>query len=273
MKNVSDQLFLSYIISIIAGIPLVLGIIILVAPLIIIAGTMHINPTILIKTMFVFAVAFYLVKFFSKYQFIENGIVGLGIGTLMLMKFNWSPLLSIIIGMSIFAALFLLLKFNTFFWIKTILFSLIITTGIYLVLYSSRGISPVENKVWKICVFVIFLIENIYVRCCTWVDNFDNMEEGRNENIKSQHIFTNEKMYEKENHDNRGDNHAHTDGEDAQKLNWFSGTKNKDELKKRYHDLQKIYHPDNQAGDITVSQQIQEEYNLLCKRYENSNSI
>ena len=65
MKNVSDQLFLSYIISIIAGIPLVLGIIILVAPLIIIAGTMHINPTILIKTMFVFAVAFYLVKFFS----------------------------------------------------------------------------------------------------------------------------------------------------------------------------------------------------------------
>ncbi len=48
---------------------------------------------------------------------------------------------------------------------------------------------------------------------------------------------------------------------------WFVGAKTETEIKKRYHDLLKIYHPDNQAGDTTASQQIQKEYDKLIKSF------
>lgn len=49
---------------------------------------------------------------------------------------------------------------------------------------------------------------------------------------------------------------------------YFAGVNNLKSLKKRYHDLLKIYHPDNQNGDSTVSKQIQEEYEFLLKKYK-----
>lgn len=49
---------------------------------------------------------------------------------------------------------------------------------------------------------------------------------------------------------------------------WFAGIQTADELKKRYRDLLKIYHPDNQAGDTGAAQQIQEEYDKLLKEFQ-----
>ena len=43
----------------------------------------------------------------------------------------------------------------------------------------------------------------------------------------------------------------------------FKGVTNELELKKRYKDLMKIYHPDNIAGDDTAVQEINKEYDLL----------
>lgn len=50
--------------------------------------------------------------------------------------------------------------------------------------------------------------------------------------------------------------------------NFFKGVATIDELKKRYRDLLKIYHPDNQAGDTSVSQEIQKEYDSLVNHFK-----
>lgn len=49
---------------------------------------------------------------------------------------------------------------------------------------------------------------------------------------------------------------------------YFTGVNDMKSLKKRYRDLLKIYHPDNQNGDSSVSRQIQEEYESLSKKYQ-----
>lgn len=43
----------------------------------------------------------------------------------------------------------------------------------------------------------------------------------------------------------------------------FVGITDKESLKKRYHDLLKIYHPDNHAGNTGMAQYIQQEYERL----------
>lgn len=48
---------------------------------------------------------------------------------------------------------------------------------------------------------------------------------------------------------------------------YFAGVTDAASLKKRYHELMKIYHPDNQNGDTTVSRQIQKEYDSLTGKY------
>jgi hypothetical protein len=48
---------------------------------------------------------------------------------------------------------------------------------------------------------------------------------------------------------------------------FFKGVKNLDDLKKRYHDLLKIYHPDNNAGDTEVTVKIKAEFELLEKQF------
>jgi type III secretory pathway component EscV len=49
---------------------------------------------------------------------------------------------------------------------------------------------------------------------------------------------------------------------------FFKGIHNITELKKRYFDLMKIYHPDNSSGDIKVTQKIQQEYEKLLLQFE-----
>lgn len=56
-------------------------------------------------------------------------------------------------------------------------------------------------------------------------------------------------------------------GDKMNGTSYFAGVNDKKSLKKRYRDLLKIYHPDNQNGDSAVSKQIQEEYESLSKKY------
>lgn len=56
---------------------------------------------------------------------------------------------------------------------------------------------------------------------------------------------------------------------EGQNSNYFAGINDLESLKKRYHALLKIYHPDNQNGDVSISKQIQAEYEQLLKKYEN----
>lgn len=49
---------------------------------------------------------------------------------------------------------------------------------------------------------------------------------------------------------------------------YFAGVTDRKSLKKRYRDLQKIYHPDNQNGDSAVSKQIKEEYEALSNKFK-----
>lgn len=63
----------------------------------------------------------------------------------------------------------------------------------------------------------------------------------------------------------RGDQKKNSEREST----YFTGVDSLESLKKRYRDLLKIYHPDNQNGDTTVSKQIQQEYDELLKKYEN----
>ena len=49
---------------------------------------------------------------------------------------------------------------------------------------------------------------------------------------------------------------------------FFRGVTNSAELKKRYLDLMKIYHPDNPSGDINITRRVQAEYRELSAFYE-----
>ena len=66
---------------------------------------------------------------------------------------------------------------------------------------------------------------------------------------------------------NRNANKPDIQGAKMNGTSYFAGVNDKKSLKKRYHDLLKIYHPDNQNGDSTVSKQIQAEYDSLSKKY------
>lgn len=82
------------------------------------------------------------------------------------------------------------------------------------------------------------------------------------------YIYSNyNRDFAKEYHKNQNTKDSHEDEEfvtNSQKLSeWFKGVCDSESLKKRYRDLLKIYHPDNNAGDTTITQQIQDEYNRL----------
>jgi Ca2+/Na+ antiporter len=66
--------------------------------------------------------------------------------------------------------------------------------------------------------------------------------------------------------ENKGGNKDGNKDDDLHKL--FAGVASESELHKRYKDLLKIYHPDNQTGDTAMSQKIQEVYEKLLKSGE-----
>ena len=44
---------------------------------------------------------------------------------------------------------------------------------------------------------------------------------------------------------------------------WFAGVKTIEELRKRYRELLKQYHPDNENGSVEATQEINAEYDRL----------
>lgn len=50
-------------------------------------------------------------------------------------------------------------------------------------------------------------------------------------------------------------------------IHYFKGVKTREELKKRYHSLLRIYHPDNLFGEDEITRSIMEEYDYLKNRF------
>lgn len=82
-------------------------------------------------------------------------------------------------------------------------------------------------------------------------------------NLKKQYNDSDDKTYENQSYFRQEnlDNKENTTEKDIS--NWFMGVNDLESFKKRYRDLLKIYHPDNNAGDTLITQQIQDEYNRL----------
>jgi len=53
------------------------------------------------------------------------------------------------------------------------------------------------------------------------------------------------------------------------KIKWFEGVKTQEELKKRYRELAKKYHPDLPTGDTEKMKEINNEYDYLKERLKN----
>lgn len=171
MTNISDNLFLSTTLGFILGIPVFIGIIIIAIPLLIVSFITEIPIVTLMQNLLAFAVAVFFIWLFSKYQIIENGIVGLIIGSSVYAHFKWHPVACILIGVVTIGLLFLISYISIGFWIKTISFSLIVTFFVYAFIYSEWGLFPLPDMVWKITFFIIFLLENIFIRYSVAYDN------------------------------------------------------------------------------------------------------
>ena len=72
MDDVSGSAFLSLIL----GLPIIIGISILSIPFIIVAAVTGISLDIVVKSILVFGLAVFIIWIFCRYQIIENGIVG-----------------------------------------------------------------------------------------------------------------------------------------------------------------------------------------------------
>ena len=171
MSNLSDDLFVETVIGLIWGIPKLVGISILAVPFLIISAILDIPTVTLIQNLLAFAIAVFLVWLFSKFQIIENGIFGLILGFAVYMNFKWHPVACILIGVAAAGLLFLVTSIKIGFWIRTISFSLIITFIVYAIFYSKWGLFSLPDMVWKITFFIVFLLENLFIRCSIAYDD------------------------------------------------------------------------------------------------------
>lgn len=97
----------------------------------------------------------------------------------------------------------------------------------------------------------------------TSITSFNNWFEENQRYIYSNYNKEFAKEYHK-NKQSKANNEKEEFVSNSSKLSeWFKGVSDSEGLKKRYRDLLKIYHPDNNAGDTFITQQIQDEYNRL----------
>lgn len=262
MSSLTDEAVTKGFAAMILGIPLFIGIGILIIPFVIVSCITDVPMDILIKNLAIFALAVFLVYLFSKHQIIENGIVGLTVGSLVYTYFKWHPIACILIGVTVVGLLFFITYRKIGFWIKTILFSLIVTFMVFMCIYSKVGFFPLPDMIWKVSFFIVFFLENIFIRCSVAYDNdifFDEYVSPKKERYHNLEEEGTESATESFNHNENQTNNF-----------WFAGISNAEELKKRYRELMKIYHPDNQAGDTNAVQQIQQEYEqLLNEKFNN----
>ena len=165
MSSMTDEVMTDGIVALILGAPIIIGIVILSIPILIVSGITGIDEGVLVKNLLVFAIAVFLVWLFSRFQIIENGIVALIAGTLVHKYFGWHSLVCILIGLMAVGLLFYITSRKIGFWIKTIPFSLIITVIVYFVFYSEEGFFTLPDKIWKVSFFIVFFLENIFIRC------------------------------------------------------------------------------------------------------------
>lgn len=164
MPSIGDEITSSTILTIILGAPIMIGIGIIAMPIIIIAGIIGIPISTLIKSLLAFGVAVFFVWLFSKHQIIENGIVGLIVGSLVYSHFKIHPIFCILIGLGIIVLLFLISGFSFGFWTKAVIFSLIVSFFVWGAFYSKYGLLPAQDNIWSISFFIFFLLENIFIR-------------------------------------------------------------------------------------------------------------
>lgn len=165
MADPSDDIFKSTILGMIFGIPILIGVSVLAIPFTIISCITGVPVGMIIQNLLIFVIAVFLVWLFSKFQIIENGIVALIVGTLVHTYFGWHPLACILTGVVIVGVLFGVSLIKIGFWIKTILFSVIVTFMVFMSLYSDAGLFPMSDKTWKNVFVIIFFLENILIRC------------------------------------------------------------------------------------------------------------
>lgn len=270
MSSVGDDILLPSFLIMLLGLPIALGAFIISLPLGIVAIITQTDPITIIKGVLIFVIATFCVRLFSKHQILESGICGLLFFAFFFIQYNWHPVFCIAIGAGVVIALYELSKFKVFYWIKTIIFSIINTLIIYYLIYSESGLYPAQDKIWAITFFIVFLIENLYIRSCFFVQHYNiNYKKAETRQNRGSAEQKNNYSYNQNEHTYHSNQSSFSQSvEKTESTKWFSGVTNSEELKKRYHELMKIYHPDNKTGDVNVSQQIKSEYDSLFKQYE-----
>lgn len=112
-------------------------------------------------------------------------------------------------------------------------------------------------------------------RFCSYLSNEELYYQNKTSYSKTSNDssdYTSESSYsEQEYYSDYTDSDAASEQYDSSNtgatINLFSGVNNLADLKKRYRDLLKIYHPDNLAGDETMTKQIQAECEHLLEYY------
>lgn len=259
MSNLSDDIFSSTIAGMILGLPILIGIAILSIPFVIISGATGVPMHILLKNFLAFAIALFIIWLLSRYQIIENGMIGLIVGLAAHTYWGWHSFACVLIGVAVVGILFFISYIKIGFWIKTILFSATVTFIVFMTLYSDTGLLPMQDKIWKSAFAVLFFLENIFIRCSVAYGN--GFLIGGHGKCKNEEYHNEAGQAESVSED------SYDESKNQANTFWFAGINNAEELKKRYKELMKIYHPDNQAGDTNAVQQIQSEYEELLKRY------
>lgn len=211
--------------------------------------------SILLQNLVIFAIAIFLVGLISRFQIIENGIVGLLVGVLLHTYFEWHSLACILIGMTTIGLLFLISHIKIGFWIKTILFSVVVTFLVFMCIYSDAGLFPMSDKVWKTAFVIIFFLENILIRCGVACDSGFLVDEYGNNKKEVYH-------YDVRQVGSAAGSYAQT--ADQSNHFWL------DEIRsEKYRELMKKYHAINQTGSTkgeSYSEETDEDFDYLMDR-------
>lgn len=124
--------------------------------------------------------------------------------------------------------------------------------------------SVISNKlplkyalIYSIIIFIYFGIYYAFVGKRIWGHTAFLHSHNNSDHVEQEEAKQESKEEQKSNTTN--DNFSNTE----RQIIYFNGVTDKASLKKRYHELLKIYHPDNQNGDTETVQRIQKEYEYL----------
>ena len=259
MSNLSDDSFTGTIIGMILGLPIFIGIAILAIPLVIIFCITGVSMGILLQNLAIFAIAVLLIGLFSRFQIIENGIVGLIVGALVHTYFKWHSLVCILIGVAVVGLLFFISYIKIGFWIKTILFSTVVTFLVFMCIYSDAGLFPMSDKIWKTAFVIIFFLENILIRCGVAYENGFLSDEYSNHKKEKYHYDV-----------RQAGSAAASFDQNANLPNDFGAdVMNIEEFNKKCREMGKIFLPGNQVGDTNGepdSEEMDEDLDYLMDR-------